>query len=143
LQRILTIISDCKTAAYELFQYLHVTHWKYLKKWVLSIEKRLNKIDLKSQTKSDLQQSRRILLNIIEKLISIAQSDFLEKKIETEKINSTGCCCSPKHNSRLFSKYDLVNLVTSSGLQDFIAMSARCLREDKEEITLSVDRRCF
>jgi hypothetical protein len=37
--RLTTLISTCKTAAYELYSYLMSNHWKYFRKWLLNAEK--------------------------------------------------------------------------------------------------------
>lgn len=70
-------------------------------------------------------------MQIIDRLVMIAQRDFNNQAFvgiygSKEEIQ-TNCCSSPTHKQKLFSKYDLINLVTSQGLTEFIALFTKSL----------------
>ncbi len=67
LQRLLTLISSCKSAAYEFYQYLINSHWKYIRRWMHATS---------SQSSLVYVDQRRLIIQIIEKLLTIAHTDY-------------------------------------------------------------------
>jgi hypothetical protein len=65
--RLATLITQCKPAAYELYNYLMLGHWKHFKGWMANAEKGTN---------GQHAESRRALMFLIEKLIMVANSDY-------------------------------------------------------------------
>lgn len=60
-----------------------------------------------------LISKRRTLMQIIEKLVIIAQNDFKNENRDDDGSPKQQCCHTPNHKQTLFSKFDLINLVTA------------------------------
>ena len=69
-----TLISTCKTAAYELYSYLMSNHWKYFRKWMQNAEK--------AGGSGGYSESRKAIITLIEKLISVANSDYKKENLQ-------------------------------------------------------------
>lgn len=75
-----------------------------------------------------LVNKRRTLMQIVEKLIVIAQNDFKNENREVEEGSpKQQCCNTPHHKQTLFSKFDLINLVTAQGLQELFQIYSKNL----------------
>ncbi|CDW90949.1 UNKNOWN [Stylonychia lemnae] len=90
LNRILYLIQNCKSAAYELYQFLINSSWKYFRRWIQNAQK--------SSYSQVISDQRRTILLIIEKLISIANNDF--KKDPFVRNNSELNTISANHSQR-------------------------------------------
>jgi hypothetical protein len=75
-----------------------------------------------------LVTKRRTLMQLVEKLIIIAQNDFKNELREVEDGSpKQQCCHTPNHKQTLFSKFDLINLVTAQGLQEMFQIYSKNL----------------
>lgn len=67
LQRILFLTCNCKSAAYELYQHLVASNWKYFRRWMLNAQRAPSSLLVSDQ--------RKTLFAIVEKLLVIANTD--------------------------------------------------------------------
>ena len=126
------IIDVCKTSAHELYQYLQNSSWRYLKKWLLVIDKQLQQVHLNFTAEGDMAKTlvskKRVLMQIIERLVTVAHSDFKNEMTKSEsELMVKQCCTTPSHRHVLFTKFELINLVTSTGLLEFIQIFSKQL----------------
>lgn len=104
LQRIFTIINECKSAAYELYQTLISTNWKDFKRWFYQLDRKLSLMPPslpelgRNQDHFMLLLQRRTLIQILDKLIQIAYLDFRNESFKqfkrVENLTCPSQCCT-------------------------------------------------
>eukprot|EP00347_Sterkiella_histriomuscorum_P003729 403363170 len=125
LHRINYLISNCKSAAFELYQFLISNNWKYFRRWIQNT--------YKLQQTPTVGEQRKALIDIIDKLINIGNADFKnesftknDSKKELIQVNNSN---NSSHRSSSYTKQSNISMNEQKSVLTNITNTYQIIKE--------------